>query len=67
MDKETRSAAIAAALILGGFGLVAFFMPSIMLAIGEVSPIAAGVVAIVFVAAFFLVFWLRGVRQGRRD
>ncbi|MEX0404133.1 hypothetical protein ABGN05_00495 [Aquibium sp. LZ166] len=66
MDPKTRNAAIAAAIILGGFGLVAFFMPTIMLAVGETSPVAAGLVAILFVAAFFGVFWLRG-RSKRED
>ena len=60
MDKDTRRAAIAAAVILGGFGLAAYFMPAIMLALGEMSPWAGGVVAVLFVLAFFGVFWLRG-------
>ena len=66
MDPNTRNAAIAAAIILGGFGLVAFFMPTIMLKVGEASPVAAGVIAVLFVAAFFGVFWLRG-RSKRED
>lgn len=66
MDPRTRNSAIAAALILGGFGLVAFFMPTIMLALGEISPVLAGAVAIAFVAAFFGVFWLRA-RTTRED
>jgi len=66
MDAKTRSAAIAAALILGGFGLVAYFMPTIMLSLGEISPALAGIVAILFVLAFFGVFWLRG-RAKRED
>lgn len=66
MDEKTRNAAVAAALILGGFGLVAFFMPTIMLSLGEVSPVLAGLVAILFVLAFFGVFWLRG-RARRED
>lgn len=60
MDRPTRNALIAAALILVGFGLAAFYMPSIMLMLGGASPIAGGVVAVLFVAAFFGVFWLRG-------
>ena len=65
MDEKTRNSAIAAALILGGFGLVAFYMPTIMLALGEISPFLAGLVAIFFVLAFFGVFWLRGrARRG---
>ncbi len=66
MDEKTRNSAIAAALILGGFGLVAFYMPTIMLALGEISPFLAGLVAILFVLAFFGVFWLRG-RAKRGD
>jgi len=64
MDRNSRNSAIAAAIILIGFGLVAFFMPDIMLAVGDMSPIAAGAIAILFVAAFFLVFWLRGRSRG---
>ena len=66
MDIKTRNAAIAAAGILIGFGLLAYFMPWIMLAVGNWSPLAAGVVAVIFVAAFFLVFWLRARSQRGR-
>jgi Ca2+/Na+ antiporter len=66
MDRDTKNAAIAALVILLAFGLGAYFMPTIMLALGKVSPFIAGIVAVLFVAAFFLVFWLRGRRQ-RRD
>jgi hypothetical protein len=31
MDRDTRNAAIAAAVILVGFGIVAFYMPTLML------------------------------------
>ena len=65
MDKSSRNAAIAAAVILLCFGLVAYYMPTIMIAVGDVSTVAAGVVAILFVAAFFLVFWLRARSQRR--
>lgn len=66
MDRSTRNAAIAAAIILIGFGLVAFYLPNIMLAVGDRSPTAAGAVGVLFVAAFFLVFWLRGRSRGGR-
>lgn len=66
MATSNRSSAIAAAVILIGFGLVAYFMPTIMRAIGSISPFIAGIVGILFVGAFFLVFWLRG-RQQRGD
>jgi cytochrome c biogenesis protein CcdA len=67
MDASGRGAALAALLIFGGFGLVAYFMPAIMLAVGEWSGIAAGAVALLFVAAFFGVFWLRARQQRARD
>lgn len=67
MDKSTRNAAIAAAIILLGFGFVAYLMPTIMLALGETSPFAGGVVAVLFVLAFFGVFWLRGRSQRKGD
>ncbi|TKT77517.1 hypothetical protein XW59_013690 [Aquamicrobium sp. LC103] len=67
MDQKTRNSLIAAAVILFGFGLVAYFMPTFMIALGNESPVAAGVLAAVFVAAFFLVFWLRGRSQRRND
>jgi Na+/proline symporter len=63
---NNKSAAIAAAIILVCFGAVAFYLPTIMIAVGNVSPTAAGVVAVLFVAAFFLVFWLRGRSQRKR-
>ena len=65
MDRGNRNAAIAAAIILFGFGTLWVFMPRIMLAVGGVSPVAAGALAVLFVAAFFLIFWLRGRSQRR--
>jgi hypothetical protein len=65
MDRNNRNAAIAAAWIMLIFGITAFYMPSIMLAVGSVSTIAAGVLAALFVLAFFGVFWLRGRSQKR--
>ena len=67
MDSNTRNAAIAAAVILAVFGLLAFYMPTIMLVLGEASPVAAGAVAVLFVVAFFLVFWLRGRSRRGKD
>ncbi|MEW9835222.1 hypothetical protein [Mesorhizobium marinum] len=65
MTPENRSAAIAAAVLLAVFGVGAYYLPKIMIAVGNLSTVAAGIVAILFVAAFFLVFWLRG--RSRRD
>ena len=66
MTPENRSSAIAAAILLAIFGLGAFYLPTIMLAVGDISTVAAGIVAVLFVAAFFLVFWLRGRSQQKR-
>lgn len=63
--SEKRSTIIAAALIFGGFALFAYFLPSIMLAAGDLSPWAAGIVAVVFLLGFFAVFWLRGRYRDR--
>lgn len=67
MTPENRNSAIAAAILILVFGLGAFYMPTIMLAVGDVSTVAAGAIAVLFVAAFFLVFWLRARSQRRRD
>ena len=64
MDPRTRNSAIAALVILFGFGIAAYFLPKLMIYVGERSPMAAGGVAILFVLAFFLVFWLRARSQG---
>lgn len=66
MTPENRNAAIAAALLLAIFGFGAFYMPTLMLAVGNISTIAAAFIAIFFVAAFFGVFWLRGRSQSRK-
>ena len=63
MDPKTRNSAIAAASIMLGFGIVAYWMPTLMLALGQYSTVAAGLFAILFVAGFFLVFWIRARRQ----
>lgn len=67
MTPENRNSAIAAAIFVLFFGLVAFYMPSIMIAVGNVSTIAAGAIAVLFVGAFFGVFWLRGRSQRKRE
>lgn len=66
-DPKTRNAAIAAACIMLGFGFVAYWMPTLMLALGERSTLAAGIFAVVFVAGFFFVFWLRARKQHEND
>lgn len=65
MSPENKSAAIAALAIMLLFGVTAYYLPTIMLAIGHFSTALAGVFAVLFVAAFFMVFWLRGRSQGK--
>ncbi len=66
MTPENCNSAIAAAVLLAVFGLGAFYLPTIMIAVGNLSTGAAIAVAILFVVAFFGVFWLRGRSQRRR-
>ncbi|KQV14081.1 hypothetical protein ASC97_12855 [Rhizobium sp. Root1203] len=61
--SESRSQAIAAAVILVCAGLVIYFMPTIVLWIGNYSPWLATAVGICLVMAFFAVFWLRARYQ----
>jgi hypothetical protein len=63
VDRNSRNAAIAAAIFVIGFGLAFYFMPTIMLAVGDYSTVAAGAIAVAFVAAFFLILWLRARSQ----
>lgn len=68
MSPENKSAAIAALAIMLLFGVTAYYLPTIMLAIGHFSTVLAGIFAVLFVAAFFMVFWLRGRnRSHKRD
>lgn len=64
--SDNRKSAIAAALILLFFGTGWIVMPRIMLAVGSVSTAAAGVIAVLFIALFFIIFWLRSRSQNRR-
>ncbi len=66
MTPDNKSAAIAALIIMLVFGFGLYFMPTIMLAIGNYSTTVAGIVAVLFVAAFFGVFWLRGTKSTRK-
>ncbi len=66
MDSETRSAAFGAACVLLVFGLAAYFLPTIMLAVGQVSTVLAALVAIIFVFGLFVVLWLRGRSQRKK-
>lgn len=67
MTRDNRNSLIAAAVLMAVFGLGAFYMPTIMIAVGNISTVAAGLIAILFVLAFFAVFWLRGRSQRKRQ
>jgi membrane protein implicated in regulation of membrane protease activity len=62
-EPQKSHPAIAAAVILFGFGVLAYFVPSIMLALGARSHVAAAIFAVVFVLGFFVIFWLRARSQ----
>ena len=65
MSRSDRNAAIAAAIILLGFGLFAFYLPVIMRAAADISQLAAVAVVVVFLTALFVVLWLRSRSQRR--
>jgi ABC-type Fe3+-siderophore transport system permease subunit len=67
MDRDTRNAAFGALWVLLLFGVAAYFLPRVMLAVGNVSPVLAGVIAALFMVAIFVVFWLRGRSQRKKD
>lgn len=64
--SESRSQAVAAAIILLCAGLVIYFLPTIVLWIGAFSPTLAILVGVCLILAFFAVFWLRARYQRKR-
>ncbi|MCK4206765.1 hypothetical protein J3U99_18465 [Brucella pituitosa] len=64
-EPKKSNPAIAAAIILVGFGVLAYYLPSIMIALGERSHVAAAIFGILFVLSFFGIFWLRSRRQNK--
>jgi cation transporter-like permease len=66
MDRDTRNAAIAAAIILLVFGFAAYFLPAMMLAAGKVSTVLAAIIAVIFMVGLFVVLWLRGRSQRKK-
>ncbi len=67
MANETARNAVAAAIIFAVFALGAYFMPAIMLTLGDISPVLAGIFAIGFLLAFYVLFWLRGGRKNETE
>ncbi|MGK6311839.1 hypothetical protein [Neorhizobium sp. DT-125] len=66
MTPEAKSQATAAAVILVCAILVIYFLPTIVLAIGNYSPALAVVVGAALLLCFFAVFWLRARYQRRK-
>ena len=62
-DTKGKSAALAALIILLGTGVVFYFLPRVMIALGDVSPWLAGAFGALLVLGFFLLFWLRARYQ----
>jgi hypothetical protein len=58
-SNQTKNNAIAAAVILLVAGAALYFMPQVVLGLGEYSPILGAAAGAAIVLAFFLVFWLR--------
>ena len=57
--NETRNNAIAAAIILLVVGAAFYFMPTIVLALGKISPLLGAGAGAAIVLGFFIIFWLR--------
>ncbi|UVC07834.1 hypothetical protein IHQ71_22015 [Rhizobium sp. TH2] len=57
--NQTRSNAIAAAIILAAAAVLLYFMPNIVLGIGKFSPVLGFAVGALIILAFFGIFWLR--------
>lgn len=67
MSPEAKSQAIAAAVILIGAGVVIYYLPTLVLWIGQYSPVLAVIVGTLLLLGFFAIFWLRARYQKRRD
>ncbi|WP_416795792.1 hypothetical protein [Ciceribacter azotifigens] len=65
-DKETRSSAIAAFVILLGIALALLIMPKVVLWVGGYSPVLAAALGTLVILSFFLIFWLRARYQRHR-
>jgi Ca2+/Na+ antiporter len=66
-ERKGNSPVLAALFILLGTGVVFYFLPRVMIALGGVSPWLAGLVGALLVLCFFLLFWLRARYQRNHD
>ncbi|MBN9038247.1 MAG: hypothetical protein J0H53_19465 [Rhizobiales bacterium] len=67
IERKDRNALIASACIMAVFATAPLYLSTVMIAIGSFSTGAAGGFPVLFVAAFFLLFWLRARYQKKRD
>lgn len=63
--SENRRTIIAAAVIFAGFLLFAWLLPDIMRVAGDISPLLAVAVVVVFLFGFFALLWVRSRTKGR--
>ncbi|MBB5573038.1 MULTISPECIES: hypothetical protein [Rhizobium] len=66
-NSETRSSAIAAAIILLAAMVLLYLMPDVIVRLGDVSPWLGTGFGVLVILAFFLVFWLRARYQRRKS
>jgi uncharacterized membrane protein YjgN (DUF898 family) len=66
MTPEAKSQAIAAAAILIGAVVVIYFLPTLVLWIGQYSPTLAFIVGAALLLGFFWIFWLRARYQRKK-
>jgi uncharacterized SAM-binding protein YcdF (DUF218 family) len=66
-NSETRSTAIAAAIILLAAMALLYLMPDVIVWLGNVSPWLGTGFGVLVILAFFLVFWLRARYQRRKS
>ncbi|MEF0940765.1 hypothetical protein [Rhizobium sp. BR 362] len=66
-NSETRSTAIAAAIILLAAMVLLYLMPNAIVWLGNISPWLGTGFGVLVILAFFLVFWLRARYQRRKS
>ncbi|NEI70324.1 hypothetical protein GR212_12140 [Rhizobium lusitanum] len=64
--SETRSAAIAAGIILLVATALLYLMPNVIVWLGSISPWLGTGFGVLVILAFFFVFWLRARYQRRK-
>lgn len=57
--NDSRNSAIAAAIILLAVGAVLYFMPTVILWLGDYSPVLGFGFGALVILGFFAIFWVR--------